>query len=304
MEKVIIIGSGPAAMTAAIYTGRAELKPLVIAGVQWGGLLMWTTCVENYPGFPDGVMGPELMMRCKQQAEKFGARFILDNVAEVDFKNKPFRVKVGEKWEEAESIIIGAGTKPRTLRLPREKEFIGRGLSVCATCDGALYKEKDVIVVGGGDSAMEEANFLSKFAKSVTVLVRSEKVRASKIMLERSENNPKIKIMYNTDVTEYLGDKFLTGVKINNNKTNEASELAASGLFLAIGHVPTTEMFKGQLPMDELGYLKKEKNNMSEIEGIFICGDIEDGRYRQAVVAAGDGCKAALDTIRWLEREE
>ncbi len=302
MEKVIIIGSGPAAMTAAIYTGRAELKPLVIAGVQWGGLLMWTTCVENYPGFPDGVMGPELMMRCKQQAEKFGARFILDNVAEVDFKSSPFKVKVGDKWEEAESIIIGAGTKPRTLRLPREKEFIGRGLSVCATCDGALFKEKDVIVVGGGDSAMEEANFLSKFAKSVTVLVRSDKVRASKIMLERSEANQKIKIMYNTEVIEYLGDKNLAGVKIINNKTQEQSELTASGLFLAIGHIPTTEMFQGQLPMDELGYLKKEKNNMSSIEGVFICGDIEDGRYRQAVVAAGDGCKAALDTIRWLEK--
>ncbi len=304
MEKVIIIGSGPAAMTAAIYTGRAELNPLVIAGVQWGGLLMWTTCVENYPGFPEGVMGPELMMRCKQQAEKFGGRFVLDNVAEVDLNGPVLRVKVGEEWHEAEAIIIGAGTKPRTLRLPREKEFIGKGLSVCATCDGALYKGKDVIVIGGGDSAMEESNFLSKFANSVTVLVRSDKIRASKIMLERTENNPKIKILYNTEVTEYLGENLLSGVKIINNQTKEIGELAASGLFLAIGHVPTTEMFKGQLPMDDLGYLKKEKNNMSAIEGVFICGDIEDGRYRQAVVAAGDGCKAALDTIRWLERRE
>lgn len=289
-------------MTAAIYTGRADLKPLVLAGVHWGGLLMWTTCVENYPGFPEGVMGPELMQRCKEQAEKFGARFVLDDVAEVDFSKKPFRVRVGETWYESESIIIGAGTKPRTLRLPREKEFIGRGLSVCATCDAAFFREKDVVIVGGGDSAMEEANFLTKFAKQVYMLVRSDKVRASKIMLERTENNPKIKILYNTEITEYLGEKLLTGVKIVNNQTQEIGELNINGLFFAIGHIPTTELFKEKLDMDELGYLKKYKWNSSSVDGVFVCGDIEDSRYRQAIVAAGDGCKAALDTIRWLEK--
>lgn len=304
MEKVIIIGSGPAAMTAAIYTGRANLGPLVLAGVQWGGLLMWTTCVENYPGFPDGVMGPELMQKTKAQAEKFGARFVLEDVTSVDFSQRPYRVQVGEKWYEGESVIIGAGTKPRVLRLPNEKSYIGRGLSVCATCDAALFREKDVVVVGGGDSAMEEASFISKFAKSVTILVRTDKVRASKIMFERAQNNPKLKIMFNTEVTEYIGEGLLKGVKIINNQTKEISQLDIQGLFFAIGHIPTTDIFKGQLAMDDLGFLIKNRYNMSDKEGVFICGDVEDSRYRQAIVAAGDGCKAGIDCIRWLDEQK
>lgn len=304
MHKVIIIGSGPAGMTAAIYTARANLNPLVIAGSQWGGLLMWTTEVENFPGFPQGIMGPELMNNMKKQAERFGAKFILKDVDEVDFNNIPYKVKSGNEWFEGESVVVAAGTKPRTLKLENEQKLIGKGLSVCATCDGAFFRDKTVVVVGGGDSAMEEANFLTKFARKVYILVRSAEAKASKIMLDRSLSNQKIEIRYNTEVREYIGGKILEGVKIVNNQTNEEEELKAEGLFFAIGHMPSSKVFAGQLDADDQGYLLRKEWTMSDKPGIFIAGDIEDWRYRQAITAAGAGCKAAIDAIRWLENRE
>ncbi|MBU0647726.1 thioredoxin-disulfide reductase [Patescibacteria group bacterium] len=302
MENVIIIGSGPAGMTAAIYAARADLNPLVAGGIQWGGLLMWTTEVENFPGFPGGIIGPELMSNMKKQAERFGAKFEFKDVTEVDFGSQPLKVKIAEQWHETKAVIVAAGTKPRTLKLPREKELIGRGLSVCATCDGAFFKDKEVIVLGGGDSAMEEATFLTKFAKRVRILMRGDEVRASKIMYQKAKDDPKIEIMFNTEVTEYLGDKLLEGVKIINNKTKEEGELEAQGLFFAIGHVPASKVFGNQLPTDEKGYLLKKEWSMSEVAGVFIAGDIEDWRYRQAVTAAGAGCMAAIDATRWLHQ--
>jgi len=305
MENVIIIGSGPAGMTAAIYTARAELKPLVAAGIQWGGLLMWTTEVENFPGYPEAILGPELMGNMKKQAEKFGARFILDNVTEIDIEKQPFRIKIGNEWHETKTLIIAAGTKPRTLKLPREKEFIGRGLSVCATCDGAFFKGKDVAVIGGGDSAMEEADFLTKFVNHVTILVRGDKLRASEIMAERAKENPKITIKYNEEVKEYIGDQFITGIKVANNQTNEEYELPISGLFFAIGQQPETGLFANKLPTDSEGYLSKGCNNtMTNVEGIFIAGDISDKIYRQAIVAAGEGAKAAIDVARYMHEKK
>lgn len=306
MENVIIIGSGPAGMTAAIYTSRADLKPLVAAGVQWGGLLMWTTEVENFPGFPNAILGPTLMGEMKKQAEKFGARFVMEDVKAVDLKSNPKRVKIGDTWHDTKSIIISSGTKPRTLKLDREKEFVGRGLSVCATCDAAFFKGKNVIVIGGGDSAMEEANFLTKFAKNVKVLIRSDKAKASAIMLERSEKNPKIEIWYNSEVVEYIGKDKLEAVKVINNNSNAIQEVPVDGLFFAIGHVPTTQVYEGQIKLDSEGYISREGciNSMTNIEGVFIAGDISDKIYRQAIVAAGEGCKAALDCLRWLENQE
>jgi thioredoxin reductase (NADPH) len=305
MENLIIIGSGPAGMTSAIYTARADLKPLVAAGVQWGGLLMWTTCVENFPGFPEGVMGPGLMADMKKQAEKFGARFVIDNITDVDLKSNPKRVKIGEEWHETKAVIISSGTKPRTLRLEREKQLIGRGLSVCATCDAAFFKNKNVIVIGGGDSAMEEANFLTKFANKVYMMIRADKSRASQIMLERTEKNPKIEIWYNSEVVEYVGEQKLEGVRVINNNSNAIQDLPIDGLFFAIGQEPTTAIFKGQVATDAEGYLIKNNiDSMSNIDGVFIAGDISDRTYRQAVVAAGEGAKAAIDCIHWLERQE
>ncbi|MFA4930815.1 MAG: thioredoxin-disulfide reductase [Patescibacteria group bacterium] len=302
MKDIIIIGSGPAGMTAAIYTARAQLSPLVAAGLQWGGLLMWTTEVENFPGWPEAILGPELMGNMKKQAEKFGAEFVLEDVAEVDFSTRPYRVKIGETWHEAKSVIVAAGTKPKVLKLPGEKQLIGKGLSVCATCDGAFFRDKEVIVIGGGDSAMEEAMFLTKFARRVRLLVRSDRARASKIMFERVQGNPKIEVLFNTEVTEYLTENnLLSGVKIFNNQTQETGELPASGLFFAIGHMPSTKIFDGQLETDEAGYLVVKNQTRSNKEGIFIAGDIEDKNYRQAITAAGSGCKAAIDAIRWLQ---
>lgn len=304
MKDVIIIGSGPAGMTAAIYTARAQLKPLVIAGLQWGGLLMWTTEVENFPGWSEGVMGPELMSNMKKQAERFGAEFVLSDVTEVDFSGKPHRIKVGEEWHETKSVIVAAGTKPKVLNLEGEKQLIGKGLSVCATCDGAFFKDKEVIVIGGGDSAMEEAGFLSKFAKRVRILIRRDQTRASQIMFDRANNNPKIEILFNTEVKEYLTDNnVLSGVKVVNNQTNEESKLDVDGLFFAIGHQPSTMVFGDQLETDEAGYLIQKNKTQSNKEGVFIAGDIEDQDYRQAITAAGSGCKAALDAIRWLQEE-
>lgn len=305
MENVIIIGSGPAGMTAAIYTARADLHPLVAAGVNWGGLLMWTTSVENFPGFPEGVMGPGLMADMKKQAEKFGAKFEIENITDIDLTSNPKRVKIGEQWHESKAIIISSGTRPRTLRLEREKELIGRGLSVCATCDAAFFKNKQVIVIGGGDSAMEEANFLTKFADKVYMMIRSDKTRASQILLDRTQHNPKIEIWYNSEVVEYIGEQKLEGVRVINNNSNAIQDLPIDGLFFAIGQEPTTAIFKGQLATDSEGYLVKSRaDSMSDIDGVFIAGDISDRTYRQAIVAAGEGAKAALDCIRWLELQE
>jgi len=305
MENVIIIGSGPAGMTAAIYAARADLKPLVAAGVTWGGLLMWTTEIENFPGFPEGVMGPTLMMNMKTQAEKFGAQFVMKDVTEVDFSGDIKKVKIGEEWHEAKTIIVSAGTKPRTLKLEGEKDLLGKGLAVCATCDAAFFKDKQVILVGGGDTAMEEANFLTKFAEKVYLIVRKDKAKASQIMIDRAENNPKIEIMYNTEVTKYIAEEKLTGVGIINNKTNKESEMKIDGLFFAIGHQPSTTIFKNHLPTDEEAYLEKSCiNTMSNIDGVFIAGDIQDKMYRQAIVASGEGAKAGMDAIRWIEAQE
>jgi len=280
MEDIVIIGSGPAGMTAAIYAARADLDPVVAAGSQWGGLLMWTTEVENFPGFPEGVMGPELMNNMKKQAERFGAKFLMKDVKEVDFSGKPYKVKIGDEWVETKSVIIAAGTKPRTLKLEREMDLIGKGLSVCATCDGAFFKDKEVAVVGGGDSAMEEATFLTKFATKVYVLVRGDKLRASQIMQDEAQANDKIEIRFNEEVKEYLGDEFLSGLKVANNKTNEEYELPVSGMFFAIGHIPASQIFDGLLEKNEQGYLVRQENTMSNVEGVFIAGDIEDFRYR------------------------
>ncbi|HPN67722.1 MAG TPA: thioredoxin-disulfide reductase [bacterium] len=305
MENLIIIGSGPAGMTAAIYTARADLNPLVAAGVQWGGLLMWTTHIENFPGFPEGIMGPNLMADMKKQAEKFGARFVIENITDVDLSGQIKRIKIGDEWHESKAVIISSGTKPRTLRLEREKSLIGRGLSVCATCDAAFYRDKQVIVVGGGDSAMEEANFLTKFVAKVYLIIREDKPMASPIMFTRAKQNPKIEIWFNHEVVEYVGQDKLEGVRVINNNSNAILDLPIDGLFFAIGQEPTTAIYKGQLATDEAGYLiKNPDNSMSNLDGVFIAGDISDRIYRQAIVAAGEGAKAALDCIRWLERQE
>jgi thioredoxin reductase (NADPH) len=303
MEKVIIIGSGPAGYTAALYASRANLNPLLIDGQQPGGQLTETTEIENYPGFPEGIMGPQLMENMKQQAARFGTRYKSGMVTQVDFSKQPFKVCVDEtETIEAQSIIIATGASAKYGGVPREKELIGRGVSACATCDGFFFKNQDIAVVGGGDSAMEEANFLTKFAKNVTIIHRREEFRASKIMLERAKANPKIKWMLNSIITGLLGKDGLTGMKIKNVKTNEVKEYPFTGLFFAIGHTPNTGIFKGQLDMDEVGYLRlpNPPRTMTNIPGVFAAGDVADHYYRQAVSAAGMGCQAAIEAERWL----
>ncbi len=305
-EKLIIIGSGPAGHTAAIYAARAELKPLMIEGRQPGGQLMLTTEVENFPGFPEGLMGPELMDLFKKQSERFGTRIITDNVEEVDFSQRPFKIKTSDQEFLAESVIISTGASAKWLGIPGEEKYQGRGVSACATCDGFFFKDKQVVVVGGGDSAMEEAIFLTKFATKVTVAVRKDKLKASKIMAARAEKNPKITFLWNTEVREVLGDgEKMTGLKLFNNKTNEESELNAQGLFVAIGHKPNTEIFASWLDLDKKGYiLVKPGSTATSVEGVFAGGDVMDFKYRQAVTAAGTGCMAALDAERWLATQE
>jgi len=305
-EKLIIIGSGPAGHTAAIYAARAELKPLMIEGRTPGGQLMLTTEVENFPGFPKGMMGPEMMMQFKEQSLRFETRIESDDVTSVDFSVHPFVVKTAEKTYQAESVIVATGASAMWIGVPGEKEYSGRGVSACATCDGFFFKGKNIVVVGGGDSAMEEANFLTKFATKVTVLVRKDTLRASKIMQERAKKNPKIEFIWNTEVKEVLGDGAkITALKIFNNQTNETSEFPTEGLFVAIGHKPNTDIFKGQLELDGKGYVVVQPGTTrTNIDGVFAAGDVADHVYRQAITAAGTGCMAALEAERWLAARE
>jgi thioredoxin reductase (NADPH) len=304
-EKVVIIGSGPAGLTAAIYAARADLDPLMFEGSQAGGQLMLTTDVENFPGFPDGVLGPDLMDRIRKQAERFETRIETVDVTKVDFGVRPFKVWVGADEYEADSVIVSTGASARWLDVPGEELLRGRGVSACATCDGFFFREREIAVVGGGDTAMEEAIFLTKFAKRVTVIHRRDEFRASAIMAKRVLEHPKIDVLWDTVVTEMIGDEELTALRIRNVKTGEESEMPTEGVFVAIGHSPNTEIFRGQLDMDEVGYLtlRGDGSTATSIDGIFAAGDVADSKYRQAVTAAGTGCQAAIDAERWLEQE-
>ena len=303
-RKVIIIGSGPAGLTAALYTARANLNPLVFEGSQPGGQLTITTDVENFPGFPDGIMGPELMDLFRKQAERFGAECHFEHVTKVDFSKKPYNVWVGDKNYQAESIIIATGATAKMLGLDSEKELMGFGVSACATCDGFFFKDKKVLVVGGGDSAMEEATYLTKFASEVVIVHRREEFRASKIMIDRAMNNPKIRVLWNSTIDEIMGsqEKGVHAVKINKTDSDESFEEECDGVFMAIGHKPNTELFTDILKTDQNGYLVTTNGSTStNIDGVFACGDVQDHVYRQAVTAAGAGCMSAIDAERYLE---
>ncbi len=305
MEKVVIIGAGAAGYTAAIYTARANLEPLVIEGMQPGGQLTTTTDVENYPGFPEGIDGTVMMDKFKAQAERFGARFVqYDAVAEADFSKRPFTLKMMAGDDiEAQTVIIATGATAKYLGLESEQKFMGRGVSACATCDGAFYKDVPIVVVGGGDTACEEAIFLTRFASKVTLVHRRDELRASKIMADRAKNNHKIEIAWDSVVEEVLGDDSgVTGVRIKNVKTEETTEIEAKGYFSAIGHKPNTDPFVGQLDMDEVGYLITGVK--TKVEGVYAAGDVCDAIYRQAITAAGTGCAAALEAERFLQHEE
>jgi thioredoxin reductase (NADPH) len=307
VRELIIVGGGPAGYTAALYSARANLEPLVIEGFQWGGQLMITSDVENYPGFAEGIMGPQLMAEFRRQAERFGAEFIADDVTRVDLSEQPFRVWVGDDEYRAQSVIVATGATARQLGLDSERALHGRGVTYCAVCDAAFYREKDVVVVGGGDSAMEEAIFLTKFASKVTVLHRRDDFRASPIMLDRARANDKIEFITPVVVEEALGadEGKLTGVKVRNTETDETSVVPAEGLFVAIGHDPSTKLFVDQLDHDDEGYLVTQAGSTAtNIEGVFAAGDVVDHVYRQAVTAAGMGCMAALDAERWLAARE
>ncbi len=305
VENVVIVGSGPAGLTAAVYTARANLRPLMIEGEEAGGQLMITTDVENYPGFDHGVTGPDLISVMRKQAERFGTRFITRNVDRIDTTVRPFKIYVGKEVHLAKSVIVTTGASAKWLGLPSEKKYMSRGVSACATCDGAFFKNVPVAVIGGGDTAMEEANFLTRFASKVYVIHRRDHFRASKIMADRTLKNPKIEVVWDTGVEEILGnDKQVTGARLKNLKTGATSELALEGFFVAIGHKPNTDLFKGVLTLDENGYIKtKPGSTYTNVEGLFAAGDVQDHVYRQAVTAAGTGCMAAIDCERWLESQ-
>lgn len=306
MRNVVIIGSGPAGYTAAIYTARALLEPLVIAGYQAGGQLMLTTEVENFPGFPEGIQGPELMERMRQQAERFGAEVLLKDATAVDFSTWPYRVQVGSTWVEAKTVIIATGARARMLGVPGEREWLGRGVSTCATCDGAFFRDQVVGVVGGGDSAIEEALFLTRFASRVYVIHRRDKLRASKIMQDRAFRNPKIAFLWNTVVEAVHGEpsKGVTGVTLRDTQTGEQREFPLDGLFVAIGHIPNTDLFRGQVELDERGYIVVDNRLRTNRPGVFAAGDVVDYVYRQAITAAGMGCMTAIEAERYLEALE
>jgi thioredoxin reductase (NADPH) len=306
VRDVIIIGSGPSGYTAALYAARARLRPLVFEGsVTSGGALMNTTDVENFPGFPDGVLGPDLMDQLRKQAERFGAELIADDVTEVDLKATPKLVRAGEDTFLARTVIIASGSSYRELGVPGERRLSGHGVSWCATCDGFFFREQDIAVIGGGDSAMEEATFLTRFARSVTIVHRRDSLRASKIMQDRATSNPKIRFAWDSEVAEVLGGDRVTGLRLRNVKTDEESVLEVTGMFVAVGHDPRSELFSGQLATDADGYLLVEQpSTRTAIDGVFAAGDVVDRTYRQAVTAAGTGCAAALDAERWLADHE
>ena len=304
-ENVIIIGSGPAGYTAALYAARANLEPLVFEGSQRGGQLMITTDVENYPGFPDGIMGPELMEQFRKQAERFGSRLKTEDVTKVDFTAQPFKVWVGADEYEAKTVIVSTGANARWLNVPGEEKLTGRGVSACATCDGFFFRDRELIVVGGGDTAMEEALFLTKFASKVYVAHRRDEFRASKIMSDRVLAHPKIEVLWNTVVEEILGDDQVTGAILRDTVTDETRQMPIEGVFVAIGHKPTTELFADQLTLSDTGYIELPgRSTATNVPGVFAAGDVADHVYRQAVTAAGTGCQAAIDAERWLTENE